>query len=96
MTINVVTVGFRMTGMATETVALRDAKAHLSELSEQAATGRDVVISKHGHPVARLTGVDEPRKPVDAGRLQELTSTLPEQSEDAGFWMRQMRENARY
>lgn len=37
-----------------EPVSLYDAKTHLSELVEQAAQGREIVIAKSGKPKARL------------------------------------------
>src|SRR5438477_13025010 len=37
-----------------ESVSLYEAKTHLSELVEQAAQGREIVIAKSGKPKARL------------------------------------------
>lgn len=37
-----------------EPVSLYDAKTHLSDLVEQAAQGREIVITKSGKPKARL------------------------------------------
>ncbi len=37
-----------------EAVSLYEAKTHLSELVDQAARGREIVISKSGKPKARL------------------------------------------
>jgi prevent-host-death family protein len=37
-----------------EPVSLYDAKTHLSELVEEAARGREIVIAKSGKPKARL------------------------------------------
>lgn len=37
-----------------EPVSLYDAKTHLSELVEEAAKGREIVIAKSGKPKARL------------------------------------------
>lgn len=82
--------------MTIKKVALRDAKANLSELTDAAAAGEDVVISKHGQPVARLTQVQAPRQPIDLQRLRRLTERLPEQAEGAESWMRAVRDQARY
>jgi prevent-host-death family protein len=45
-------------------VGLYEAKTHLSELVEAAAGGEEIVITKHGKPMARLAPVapDKPRK----------------------------------
>lgn len=82
--------------MTSEKVALRDAKANLSELTDAAAAGEEVVISKHGQPVARLTQVRPPHQPIDLQRLRALTDRLPEQVEGAESWMRAVRDEARY
>lgn len=37
-----------------ETIGAFDAKTRLSELLDRAAKGESFVITKHGHPVARL------------------------------------------
>lgn len=38
-----------------ETVSLYDAKTHLSALVERAAHGEEIIITKSGTPMARLT-----------------------------------------
>jgi len=38
-----------------KTVSICEAKTRLSQLVEEAASGRDVVIARAGRPVARLT-----------------------------------------
>ncbi len=44
----------KKTRLIREPVSLYDAKTHLSELVEQAARGREIVIAKSGKPKARL------------------------------------------
>jgi prevent-host-death family protein len=43
--------------LMSETLAVRDAKARLSELIARAARGEDIVITQDGHAVARLVSV---------------------------------------
>jgi prevent-host-death family protein len=50
-----------------EPVSLYDAKTHLSELVEQAAQGREIVIAKSGKPKARLV----PLAPKDTRHLRK-------------------------
>lgn len=40
--------------MALKTASLYEAKTHLSALVEEAAAGEEIVITKHGKPVAML------------------------------------------
>ncbi|MCO6440132.1 MAG: type II toxin-antitoxin system prevent-host-death family antitoxin [Nitrococcus mobilis] len=77
-------------------VNLADAKARLSELAELAAAGETVVITKRGKPVVQLSRLQTPRKPVDLAALQQLTRSMPAQTEDAGHFMRRLRDEARY
>jgi prevent-host-death family protein len=44
------------------TVNLYEAKTQLSKLVDQAAAGKDVVISRNGRPVARLVGIQNKQK----------------------------------
>ena len=40
-----------------KSVTLAEAKAHLSALLSEAEAGTDIVITRHGRPVARITGM---------------------------------------
>ena len=46
------------------------AKTHLSRLLDRAARGEEVVITRHGKPVARLTRVEQRRAPRKLGALR--------------------------
>ena len=45
-----------------DAVNIYDAKTRLSQLVDKAASGEDVVVSRHGKPLARITRL-EPVKP---------------------------------
>lgn len=77
-------------------VNLADAKARFSELINKAAAGETVQIIKRGKPVAKLTGTNPPRRPVDLAELQKLTSSMPRQTQSAGDFVRSMRDEDRY
>ena len=77
-------------------VNLADAKAHLSELVAQAESGETVCITRHGKPVARLSAAEIPRRRVVLADLRALTETMPVQTEGAGEFIRQMRDESRY
>lgn len=82
--------------MNPQSVSIREAKAHLSELAERVAHGAQVVIAKHGKPTARLVPVLRTRKPVDLAQLQALTRGVTRQPEPAGAALRRLRDQARY
>jgi prevent-host-death family protein len=77
-------------------VNLADAKARLSELVDLAEAGETVESTRRGKPVARLTPVEQPKKPVDVEMLRALTSKFPRQAQSAGEFVRQMRDSDRY
>jgi prevent-host-death family protein len=78
------------------TVSLADAKAHLSELIEQAASGDPVYITRRGKLVAQLTAIGTPRERIDPEKLRAVTDGTPWQSESAGDFIRRMRDEDRY
>lgn len=54
-----------------EPVNIYDAKTRLSQLVDRAAAGEDVIVSRHGRPLARITALVPPAKaPVRFGLLK--------------------------
>lgn len=43
-----------------QTIPLADAKNSLSRLVDEVADGQEIVISKHGRPMARLVAITKP------------------------------------
>ena len=60
-----------------ETFSLAEAKARLSELVTRAAEGESVQITRRGKPVAQITPIDRPRKPIDIELLRSVTEGMP-------------------
>jgi prevent-host-death family protein len=82
--------------MSTTSVTLAEAKARLSELTERAAAGEEVIITKRGRPVGRLSRVARPRQPIDLAQLRQLTDGMSEASDAAATALERLRETARY
>ena len=76
-------------------ITLTAAKAHLSALIDRVEAGDSFDITSRGKPVARLTAVAKPRRPIDAALLQALTSAMPAQSRNAADLERSMRDGDR-
>jgi prevent-host-death family protein len=53
-----------------ETVNIYDAKTRLSQLVDQAAAGEDVVVSRNGKPLVRITRLEGPKRRVKFGVLK--------------------------
>lgn len=56
--------------MPRRSINIYEAKTHLSKLVDQAAAGEDVLISRAGKPVARLTRLQEAKRTVRFGLLK--------------------------
>jgi prevent-host-death family protein len=56
--------------MTTETVNIYEAKTKLSQLVDKAASGEDVVVSRNGKPLARITRLEPPRRRIRFGVLK--------------------------
>jgi prevent-host-death family protein len=77
-------------------VALAEAKAQLSALVDAVEAGESVTITRHGKPVAQLTAIEKPKKPLDLEALKAFTDSMPYQTEGAGDFIRRMRDEDRY
>jgi prevent-host-death family protein len=77
-------------------VNLAEAKAHLSELVARAESGESICITRRGKPVARLSVIETPHRPIDLAALRAMTDAMPRQAEPVGDFIRQMRDESRY
>jgi prevent-host-death family protein len=53
-----------------ETVNIYEAKTRLSQLVDKAAAGEDVVVSRNGKPLVRITRLEEPKRKIKFGVLK--------------------------
>ncbi len=53
-----------------DAVNIYDAKTRLSQLVDQAASGEDVVVSRNGKPLVRITRLVEPKRRIKFGLLK--------------------------
>ena len=74
------------------TVNLAHAKAHLSELLDKVEAGEEVVITRHGKPVAHIRHAGPPKEPIDFEALAALRATLPPQRRSSAELIRKMRD----
>lgn len=61
----------------TRQVSVAEAKAHLSEILDAVIAGTEVVITRRGKPVARLSAPQKQKKPFDMEKIRKLTEHLP-------------------
>lgn len=77
-------------------LSLVDLRERLEDVVDRLARGEAVEIARDNGPVLRVVAETPPRKPVDINALRELAASLPRQDEDAGTFMRRMRDDYRY
>ena len=77
------------------TVSLAQAKAHLSELLDKVEAGEDIVITRHGRPVAHLSAATKQKVAPDLESLRVLRERLPRRGESSADVLRQMRDEDR-
>lgn len=61
-----------------ETVNIYDAKTRLSQLVDKAAAGEDVVVSRNGKPLVRITQLAEPARRIKFGVLKGKVRMAPD------------------
>ena len=71
-------------------VSLAQAKAKLSQLIDQVEAGEELVITRHGRPVAKVTAVRPTRRLIPS--LAEFRAGLPRRKESSATLLRRMRD----
>jgi prevent-host-death family protein len=74
-------------------VNLADAKTRLSELVDRAENGEEIVITRHGQPVARLSAMETPKKPIRS--MAEFRARMPKLKESLSESLRKVRDEQR-
>jgi len=59
-------------------VNIYDAKTRLSQLVDKAAAGEDVVVSRNGKPLVRITALVVEKRPVKFGVLRGKVKIAPD------------------
>lgn len=74
-----------------QTINLAEAKAHLSEILNRVEAGEEILITRHGQPVARLGPVEKSLKPVAVERLAAFRARMPHWRRPSAELLREMR-----
>jgi prevent-host-death family protein len=74
-------------------VNLANAKSRLSELVDRVEKGEEIVITRHGRPVARLSALERPKKPIPS--MAEFRARMPKLKESLSESLRKVRDEQR-
>ena len=73
-------------------MSLAQAKAHLSELLNTVESGEEVVITRHGRPVARVLPASPIKQMLPLQRLAELRKQVPAWQGSSAALLREVRD----
>ena len=73
-------------------VSVVEAKAHFSEILAKVEAGHDVLITRRGEPVARLSAVDRPKRHLQLHAIDEFRNGLMPTLERSADLIRRMRD----
>ena len=73
-------------------MSLAHAKAHLSELLNTVESGQEVVITRHGRPVARVLPANAVKQALPLARLAKLRQQLPARNGNSAEALREIRD----
>ena len=77
------------------TVSLAEAKARLSELLDKVEAGEDIVITRHGRPVAHVSSVERPKKQLQYAALEKFRAAMPRLRRSSAALLREARDEGR-
>jgi prevent-host-death family protein len=77
-------------------VSVAEAKAQLSALLDAVEQGEDLVITRRGRPVARVSRIAPLKEPIDFAAIDAIRESAPMQPESGGEFMRKLRDGCRY
>jgi prevent-host-death family protein len=73
-------------------VTVAEAKAHLSQLLDRVEQGEEVVITRRGKPVARVSSIQRKLTPIDWNEIDRIRESMPFQDTPSVELIRQMRD----
>ena len=76
-------------------IAVYEAKSKLSELLDKVCAGKEVVITRHGEPIARLVPVNAPTAPDRARAVRAVRALSKRLNIRAGSSLRKLIEEGR-
>ena len=76
-------------------IAVFEAKSKLSALLDRACSGEEVVITRHGAPIARLVPMTPPKSPDRARAVRAVRALSKRLNIDTGVSLRKLIETGR-
>lgn len=77
-----------------ERIPVVEAKAHFSEVLARVESGREILITRRGHAVARMSAVERAKKPIHLSAIDAFRDSLPAQKRKSVDLIRAMRDGS--
>ena len=78
-----------------ERVNLTHAKAHLSEILNKVEAGEEVVITRHGKDIVRVSPARHPELPIPLDELAAFRASMPRLRRPSVDLIREIRDEGR-
>ena len=75
-----------------ERINLTHAKTHLSEVLNKVEAGQEVVITRHGKDIVRMSPARQPKQPIPLAELAEFRASMPRLRRPSVELLREMRD----
>lgn len=75
-------------------VSVVQAKAHFSEILAQVEAGQDILITRRGLPIARLSGVEQAMQPLRLDAIDAFRAGLKPSAQQSADLIRRMRDES--
>ncbi|MCY3859866.1 MAG: type II toxin-antitoxin system prevent-host-death family antitoxin [Gammaproteobacteria bacterium] len=73
-------------------INLTYAKAHLSEVLNKVEAGQEVIITRHGKEIVRMSPARQPKQPIPLAKLAEFRASMPRLRRPSVELLREMRD----
>ena len=75
------------------TISLAEAKARLSELLDRVESGEQIMITRHGRPVAQLSAAVQSKRPIPS--MAAFRAKMPKLRKPMSETLRELRDEQR-
>jgi prevent-host-death family protein len=75
-------------------VSVVQAKAHFSKILEKVESGEEVLITRRGTPIARLSSVERAKSPLQLDAIDAFRASLIPVAERSADLVRRMRDGS--
>ncbi len=73
-------------------ISIEEAKSHFNDIFHQVEMGKEIVITRHGQAIARISGIKKALKPLPFDKLATLRANMPKMKTPSVALIRQMRD----